>query len=235
MLHPAPNPTREPWRIAFARVPLGRRNRYNRDPQWLYASPRLVMHLVQKHASQGSPVPPTPTTDTHAWFEQVATENYRLFFSVAYRLVRNAHAAEDAVQTALVKGWRRLHDLDGRDGAVPWLCSIVRNTALDMLKKGGKTSTVNMGEHQAKFADYAAPTADEPQGDLMAVLWEEIDKLTESQAIVLTLRHGEGLELQEIADRLGIENNTVRVRVFRAYEKLRRNPRVRKALGIDDD
>ena len=56
-----------------------------------------------------------------------------------------------------------------------------------------------------------------------------------SQAAVITLRHVEGLEIAELADRLGITANNARVRLFRAYEKLRAHPRVRTALGLDEE
>ena len=53
----------------------------------------------------------------------------------------------------------------------------------------------------------------------------------ESQAAVLTLRHSEQLNIEQIAGRLKISSNLVRVRLFRAYERLRASPRLRRAVG----
>jgi RNA polymerase sigma-70 factor (ECF subfamily) len=181
------------------------------------------------------PYHPAPQAEskTGRWFAQVVRDHYGLLFSIAYRHLGSADAAEDAVQTALLKAWRRLDQLDRGQGAAPWLCTIVRNAAIDMLRKGGAHAMVNLGDSYTLLADETpAAVFDHEDHQALRVIWEEVNKLTQGQSKVLLLRHREGLEPTRIAERLGLSPATVRVRLFRAYEKLRRNPRVRAALGM---
>jgi len=72
-----------------------------------------------------------------------------------------------------------------------------------------------------------------PQDDCH-VLRDEVNELPDNLAVVVTLRHLEGLTVEELSQRLAIKPNAARVRLFRAYERLRMSPRVIELFGWEN-
>lgn len=178
---------------------------------------------------------PQPGETQEQWYARIVGDYYRFFYATAYPIVRNASDAEDAVQTATLNGFKRLDALNDERAIVSWMAMIVRNAALDIVRKRKRTAG-GTGAADAEEVQIAADTPDERyqmDEDQREIVFSAVADLPESQAAVITLRHVEGLEIAELADRLGITANNARVRLFRAYEKLRENPSVRSALGLD--
>lgn len=178
---------------------------------------------------------PQPGETQEQWYARIIGDYYRFFYATAYPIVRNASDAEDAVQTATLNGFKRLDALNDDRAIVSWMAMIVRNAALDIVRKRKRTAG-GPGSADAEEIQIAAEEPDERfqmDEDQREMVFEAVAELPESQAAVITLRHVEGLEIAELAERLDITANNARVRLFRAYEKLRENPKVRTALGLD--
>jgi RNA polymerase sigma-70 factor (ECF subfamily) len=150
------------------------------------------------------------------WFEGRVTENYALFYSVAYQVLRNAHDAEEAAQDGVLKAWDDIASLENPAAVVGWVARIVRNTALDFKKK----RRPELG-HEATFAVTPARDSGGVHWDEREQLWDAVGRLPENQAVVITLRVKDGLGNGEIARRLGVSENVVRVRYHRGLENLR--------------
>jgi len=179
---------------------------------------------------------PQPGESQEQWYARIVGDYYRFLYATAYPIVRNAADAEDAVQTAVLNGFKRLDHLNDNRAIISWMAMIVRNAALDVVRKRKRTA----GGTGAADAEEIQVAADEPDEryqmdeDQRSIVFDAVAELPESQAAVITLRHVEGLEIADLADRLGITANNARVRLFRAYEKLRASPSVRSALGLDE-
>lgn len=179
---------------------------------------------------------PQPGETQEQWYARIVGDYYRFLYATAYPIVRNASDAEDAVQTATLNGFKRLDALNDERAIVSWMAMITRNAALDIVRKRKRTA----GGTGAADAEEIQIAADEPDEryqmdeDQREIVFDAIKELPESQAAVITLRHVEGLEIAELAERLNITANNARVRLFRAYEKLRANPSIRGALGLDE-
>jgi len=179
---------------------------------------------------------PQPGETQEQWYARIVGDYYRFLYATAFPIVRNAADAEDAVQTAILNGFKRLDALNDERAIVSWMAMIVRNAALDVVRKRKRTA----GGTGAADAEEIQIAADEPEmryqmdDDQRAILYAAVAELPESQAAVITLRHVEGLEIADLAERLNITANNARVRLFRAYEKLRENPSIRAALGLDE-
>ena len=179
---------------------------------------------------------PQPNETQEQWYARIVGDYYRFLYATAYPIVRNASDAEDAVQTATLNGFKRLDALNDERAIVSWMAMITRNAALDIVRKRKRTA----GGTGAADAEEIQIAADEPDeryqmdDDQRKIVFDAIEDLPESQAAVITLRHVEGLEIAELAERLNITANNARVRLFRAYEKLRANPSIRTALGLDE-
>lgn len=124
-------------------------------------------------------------------------------------IVGHVEDAEDAVHTAYLRAWRELPALRCDDRFSPWLFRIVRNAARDLARRGRAHSPLD--------ETMAAPVADDarPLSDLL-------DGLDPDTRALVVLRHGLGWGADEIARVLDASAPTVRRRLARAVEHLRR-------------
>lgn len=175
---------------------------------------------------------PEQPQDLRSWFEGVVSQNYKLLFATAYRQLGDVQDSEDAVQSAVLKAFSQLGTLKDPAAVVGWLARITKHTCLDMRKRGGATKIANFGDAEEVVMNQQQP---ERSGALALadcqVLREEVESLPDNLVVVVTLRHLEGLTVEELAERLGIKPNAARVRLFRAYERLRMSPRLRQLFG----
>ncbi len=192
-----------------------------------------------KFPASAAPLPPPPATHLPRasesktdWFARIARDYYRFLYATALPITRNNDDAEDAVQNAVMSGLRRLDQLTEPGAVVSWLAMITKNAALDVLRRkkripgGGGDSTVLPIAAPDEKSEYAV--AD----DMRSVLANAIATLPLSYQEVVNARHFDGLEVEDIAKRFNVTQNSIRVRLFRAYEKLRESAQVRRALGL---
>jgi RNA polymerase sigma-70 factor (ECF subfamily) len=164
------------------------------------------------------------------WFERVVRDNYRLLYSVAFPIVRQPAACEDAVQEGCLRAYRNLGKLDDPAAVVPWLVRIVRNVALDEARRR-KIATAELVDSPMEPVDR---TAAGPESDMRQLLMDEIATLSDGLAEVIALRFFEGLEIEQIGKRLGLTSNAVRVRLHRGLEHLRRLPRIANLSEVSE-
>jgi RNA polymerase sigma-70 factor, ECF subfamily len=135
---------------------------------------------------------------------------------MAYRYASNPSEAEDIAQDALLRAWRRRSTLREVDHRNQWLATIVRNEAFRQHARvrPDPTSTIELYEG----AEDAQVVATVERADLHAAL----KRLSERDRRLLEMRYQEDLTQGAIARRLGIPEGTVKVRLHRARDKLRR-------------
>ncbi len=176
--------------------------------------------------------------DLKRWFTSVVEENYRLLYVTAFHLLSRRQDAEDAVQEGVLKAYGKLATLKSPEVVLIWLKRIVRHTALDMLRGRRRKDEKHLDEAGWE----AAGPVDEPlaarpsgmeAGETSAALSAAMAHLPAAQSAVVELRHLHDLGIEQIAARLGVTENVVRVRLFRAYENLRKNPHIRRAIGME--
>ena len=144
--------------------------------------------------------------------EQILTENYERYYRLAYSYMRNEDDALDVVQESAYRAIRDCGKVKNKDYLSTWIYRIVVNTALDMLRRKKKE---NITEELPEI-----PVEDQYQDlELRTVLNQLDDK---SRTIIL-LRYFEDLKLEDIADIVGDNLNTVKARLYRSLKKLRLN------------
>lgn len=143
-------------------------------------------------------------------------EAHRVCLRLAYRYASNPSEAEDIAQDALLRAWRRRSTLREADRRNQWLATIVRNEAFRQHARvrPDPTSTIELYEG----AEDAQVMATVERADLHAAL----KRLTERDRRLLEMRYQEDLTQAAIARKLGIPEGTVKVRLHRARDKLRR-------------
>lgn len=144
-------------------------------------------------------------------------------FAVAYRLLADRGAADDAVQGAFLNVWRAAATYDAARGtARTWLLTIVHRQAIDALRarraRGGATvdidAMLSLGGDQDTAAQVIASLEAERVRAALAILSPE-------QRQVIDLAYFGGLSQTEIAARVAIPLGTVKGRMRLGLEKLR--------------
>jgi RNA polymerase sigma factor (sigma-70 family) len=143
-------------------------------------------------------------------------------YSLARYLARDAAAAEDIAQEALLKAYRNLDSLRGGE-VKPWLMTIVRNTYFDWRRRSdgrtvsGPAADIAMAETPAE--DTSAEDALIRQGDV-AALRRAIETIPEPFREALVLRDLEELSYRDIAEITAVPMGTVMSRLARARRML---------------
>jgi RNA polymerase sigma-70 factor (ECF subfamily) len=143
-------------------------------------------------------------------------EAHRVCLRLAYRYASNPSEAEDIAQDALLRAWRRRSTLRETDRRNQWLGTIVRNEAFRQHARVRPDPTSKIETYEG--AEDAQVVATVECADLHAAL----KRLSERDREMLELRYEEDLTQPAIARRLGIPEGTVKVRLHRARDKLRR-------------
>jgi RNA polymerase sigma-70 factor (ECF subfamily) len=148
----------------------------------------------------------------------------RLAFAVAYRVLDDPTAAEDAVQDAFLAVWRRAASYRPERGSVRgWLLAVVRNAAID--RRRGRYARARQ-EASVESQAERLPAADDPSATALATVEAErvraaLLALPAGQRRVVELAYDVGLTHAEIAARIGAPLGTVKGRMRLALAKLR--------------
>jgi len=137
--------------------------------------------------------------------------------ALAYRLLEDEGAMDDALQDAYVKAYVNLPNFAGASSFGTWLYRVVYNTCLDELRRRGRRPTLMTAEPPDEAATGDPLAAAEHAADLSRAL-AGLDP--ELRAAVL-LVDAEGLRYEEAAEVLGIPAGTVASRLNRARALLR--------------
>ena len=161
--------------------------------------------------------------DQAAW-DLIVRQNWRKVFNVAYKFVGKHDAAEDLAQDIFLKIFKSLNTFDRRANFQTWIISISRNLCIDHYRSVRKerqtiAREVDAGELQPASSDRGPYQAAEHQ-DLRGLLRRALQKLPTTLRTAVVLRDLQELSYQEIADRLGLPEGTVKSRINRGRIEL---------------
>jgi RNA polymerase sigma-70 factor (ECF subfamily) len=161
-----------------------------------------------------------PADQVPTW-EQIARDQGRFLYTVAYRLTGNHEDAQDLVQDVLVRVQRGLATY--QPGSLHgWLSRITTNAFLDDARKRKRRPTDPFGDEADRVVP-AAPSADEAlaQADLPEHIQAALRALPDDYRAAVVLCDVVGFGYQEIADALTVPVGTVRSRIHRGRGLLR--------------
>ena len=148
-------------------------------------------------------------------------------FHFALQTVGNRDDAMDVTQEAFLRLQRHWRRRDRSRPFAPWLYSVVRNLAIDVLRKRSTHKECGI-EAAPEAAPTPTPELDVQRKELSERLWSEIQRLPEVQREALLLRDWHGLSYAEIADATRTNVTTVNSRLHDA--RLRLRERLRRYL-----
>ncbi len=161
-------------------------------------------------------------------FEQLVRRYQTRVFSIVRRLLRGREDVEDVAQQAFTKAYFSLRRFDFRSAFGTWLYRIVVNECYDWLRKRRVRRLVyeaDLSDDQLQRLEQMAeeeraepsPSRMAEASDLVARL---LGRLSPRDRLLLILKEVEGFSVEEIAEITALNPNTVKVRMFRARERL---------------
>jgi RNA polymerase sigma-70 factor (ECF subfamily) len=166
--------------------------------------------------------------DALAWEALVRGYQGRIL-GLARHYLRDPEEARDVAQEIFIRVYERLDSFQGGERFVPWMLSLARNCCIDRLRR-----------IKVRTPDHAVPVEDNPQipspgptaekeaqtGELHALLYSALDKMTETNREIILLKEIQGLKIEEIATMLSVPVGTVKSRSNRARNELARRIRI---------
>ena len=174
--------------------------------------------------------------DQQAW-EAIVQQHRRRVFNVAYKFVGKHDEAEDLTQDIFLKLFKSLDTFDRRANFQTWLISVSRNLCIDHYRRVRKEREtvdrdVDAGELTPASGELS-PFVVLERSDRRELLRRGLDGLAPTLRSAVMLRDIHELSYQEIADRLGVPEGTVKSRINRGRLELARQIRkVQESGGV---
>ena len=160
-------------------------------------------------------------------FEKLVTAYEKNVYNLALRMVGDPEDAADMTQETFIKAYRALSSFRGDSKFSSWLYRIASNVCLDFLRSRSRHPQVSLSTvDEDDRATFELPDMRQnPEEQLMKKLGMEavrrgLEQLPEQQRQILVLRELGGLSYAELAQTLGLEEGTVKSRIFRARKRL---------------
>lgn len=145
-------------------------------------------------------------------------ELYRL----ALRITLNPADAEDVVQDTMIKVWKKREQWDKIESIEAFCLTICRNLAIDKTRKADNQSEQLSENDDPPDQSYTSnPEEQAVQKDRVSLVRQLIDSLPEKQRSCMQLRDIEGKSYKEIADVIGINEQQVKINIFRARQAIK--------------
>lgn len=146
----------------------------------------------------------------------------RLGYGLAYRMLGESGAAEEAVQDAFLRVWRRAATFDPSRGSVrSWLMTIVHHCAIDLHRKRASGPTIVAGLDEIAEQTPAPDTWSEVSARLdQDRVRAAVAQLPQEQRRAIELAYFDGLTHREIAERDGLPLGTVKGRLRLGLQRL---------------
>ncbi|RWY52424.1 RNA polymerase sigma factor [Mucilaginibacter gilvus] len=157
-------------------------------------------------------------------YADLVKRHQRFVFTLAMRFAKGREDAEEIAQDCFIKAYRSLSSFQQQSKFSTWLYSIVYTTAMTFLrKKRIDTSSIDDDESyiQIEHKPSAYDINNIENKSRSFYLNQAIAQLLPDDATIITLFYKGEQSLEEIAQALGMEANTVKVKLFRARQRLK--------------
>jgi RNA polymerase sigma-70 factor (ECF subfamily) len=161
-------------------------------------------------------------------FREIVERYQAKVFSIIYGILRNHNDAEDIAQQVFSKVYFSIRNFDFRSSLLTWIYKITVNECYDYLRKKRVRKLVyesDFSEEDATRMEASEPATDPSvpmdrqlaQQDLVSKL---LDKVSPEDRSLILLKEVEGHSVEELAAMTGLNENTIKVKLFRTRQKL---------------
>jgi RNA polymerase sigma factor (sigma-70 family) len=159
-----------------------------------------------------------------AAYADLIKRHQRFVFTLALRFAKNREDAEEIAQDCFIKAYRSLSAFQQQSKFSTWLYSIVYTTAMTFLRKK-RVDTDSIDDENTYIQLENSSSSHEINSaenkSRSYYLNQAITQLMPDDAAIITLFYMGEQSLEEIGKTLGIETNTVKVKLFRARQRLK--------------
>ena len=161
-------------------------------------------------------------------FREIVERYQAKVFSIIYGILRNRNDAEDIAQQVFAKIYFSIKNFDFRSSLLTWIYKITVNECYDYLRKKRVRKLVyesDFSADESQRMQSAEPATDQApavdrrlaQQDLILKL---LAKISEEDRSLILLKEVEGHSVEELSEMTGMNENTIKVKLFRARQKL---------------
>lgn len=161
-------------------------------------------------------------------FREIVERYQAKVYSIIYGILRNRNDAEDIAQQVFAKIYFSIKNFDFRSSLLTWIYKITVNECYDYLRKKRVRKLVYESDFSAEDSlrmenseparDHSAPVDNQlAQHDFVVKL---LAKVSEEDRTLILLKEVEGHSVEELAQMTGMNENTIKVKLFRARQKL---------------
>jgi RNA polymerase sigma-70 factor (ECF subfamily) len=167
-------------------------------------------------------------------FEDLVAHFERPVYSLCLRLLGDAEEARDAAQDTFLKVYRGLNGFRGQAGLKTWIYRIAINQAMNQKRwwrRRRRDETISLdiarGDSETTLGNLLPGHAVSPEAQAISsereqCIMRQLSEIKQEYRLALMLREIEELSYEEIAETLGISIGTVKSRIARGREELRR-------------
>lgn len=192
-----------------------------------------VKKRVEYKATEEAALVKRAQAEDHMAFREIVERYQSKVFSIIYGILRNHNDAEDIAQQVFTKVYFSLRSFDFRSSLLTWIYKITVNECYDYLRKKKVRKLVyesDFSEEDTLRMENSEPARDQrpPVDETLAqrdLALKLLARLPEEERTLLLLKEVEGHSVEELAGMTGINENTIKVKLFRARQKLLKTAR----------
>lgn len=164
-------------------------------------------------------------------FEELVSPHYKKAFNTAYRILGNLEDANDVAQDAIIKVFKSIGSFKENSSFSTWVYKIVVNTCIDFKRKNNKQEVIyldkQIGEKNGGLVLEIPDKAGTPESlfeenEVKHIIHDAINELNFEQRKIIVLRDVKGFSYKEIAEILDCSEGTVKSRISRSRNNLRK-------------
>jgi RNA polymerase sigma-70 factor (ECF subfamily) len=168
-------------------------------------------------------------------FKAILDRHQAELLRMAHALLGDSHGAQDAVQEAFLRLSRDAAQLvgkkwtgDGRESIGGWLCTVVRNQCIDLLRRRSNAPMLTLDSERAQQG--SAPATAVAEDETGEALWQAVADLPPLERSAVVMRYRDGLSYHDIAAQLGKTATHVGVLLHQGLGRLRQSPALRAGV-----
>jgi len=161
-------------------------------------------------------------------FRTLVEMHSRYIYSLAHRMTGNAQDAEDVVQEAWLKAHKQLSRFEARADFRTWMHRITVNCSIDLIRARRHREDAHdpVDLEHGPLSDVGSDA--QPTPERVAASTQISDRVNEALSLLtaleraaFTLRHVEGMSIEEVGAKLGLKTSATKHSIFRAVKKMR--------------
>ena len=160
-------------------------------------------------------------------FREIVEHYQSKVFSIIHGIVRQRNDVEDIAQQVFTKVYFSIGNFDFRSSLITWIYKITVNECFDYLRKKKVRKLVyesDLSEDEARRVENTEPSVRQVPADVNLArrdyIFKLLTKVSDEERNLLMLKEVEGHSVEELAEMTGMNENTIKVKLFRARQKL---------------